>query len=218
MVQVIPWLLWHDCWAWYPGSLCHQVILSTTKILIMRHIENPSWVPMWNGVHPSEFVFQKSQAIVSDFCGIQTHSGELLSAWVPMIDSISAKMFFCDNKNLGNHPQIVRNHSQRPEITGECGIKTGPSTMQEFNYQFHISRGCCEIWEALVLRTSNMASALVRNQMCTCLRLIKLICAIIICSSIGRVLSDSHLSNKAKIAFRTIGRLFWRPLISVKEW
>ena len=76
-------------------------------------------------------------------------------------------------------------------------------------------RGCCEIWEALVLRTSNMTSALVRNQMCTYLSLIKLICAIIICSSIGRVSSDSHLSDKAKIAFRTIGRPFWRPLHGV---
>ena len=73
-------------------------------------------------------------------------------------------------------------------------------------------RGCHEIWEALVLQTSNMASAFVRNQMCTFLRLIKLICAIIICSPIGRVSSDSHLSDKAKIAFRTIGRPFQRPL------
>ena len=57
-----------------------------------------------------------------------------------------------------------------------------------------------------------MASALVQNQMCTCPRLIKLICAIIICSPIGRVSSDSHLSDKAKIAFRTIGRPFRLPL------
>ena len=75
-------------------------------------------------------------------------------------------------------------------------------------------RGCREIWEALVLRTSDMASALVRNQMCTCPRLIKLICAIIICSSIGRVSSDSHLSDKAKIVFRTIGRPFRLPLLT----
>ena len=73
-------------------------------------------------------------------------------------------------------------------------------------------RGCREIWEALLLRTSNMASALVRNQMCTCPRLIKLICATITCSSIGRVSSGSHLSDKAKITFWTIGRPFWRPL------
>ena len=38
----------------------------------LRCIENPSWAPVWNGVHPSEFVFQKSRAIASDFCGIQT--------------------------------------------------------------------------------------------------------------------------------------------------
>ena len=41
---------------------------------------------------------------------------------------------------------------------------------------------------------------------------IKLICAIIICSSSRQVLSDSHLSDKAKIVFQTIGRLFLRPL------
>ena len=64
----------------------------------MREIENLSWAPVWNRVHPSEFVFQKSQAIVSDFSGIQTHEGELHSARVPMINSISSTMFFfCDN-------------------------------------------------------------------------------------------------------------------------
>ena len=62
-----------------------------------------------------------------------------------------------------------------------------------------------------------VTSALVRNQMCTCLRLIKLICAIIICSSIGRVSCDSHLSDKAKIAFRTIGHPFPRPLARHKD-
>ena len=60
-----------------------------------------------------------------------------------------------------------------------------------------------------------MASALVRNQMCTRPRLIKFICAIIICSSFGRVSSDSHLSDRAKIAFRTIGRPFRLPLICI---
>ena len=73
-------------------------------------------------------------------------------------------------------------------------------------------RGCCEIWEALVLRTSDMASTLVRNRMSTCPKWIKLICAIIICSSIGRVSSDSHLSYKAKIVFQTLRHPFQRPL------
>ena len=58
-----------------------------------------------------------------------------------------------------------------------------------------------------------MASTLVRIQMFTCPRLIKFICAIIICSSFGRVSSDSHLSDRAKIAFRTIGCPFRRPLV-----
>ena len=79
-------------------------------------------------------------------------------------------------------------------------------------------RGCHEIWEALILRTSNMASALVRNQMCTCPRLLKLICVIIIWSSIGRVSSDSHLSDMAKIVFRTIGRPFRRPLWVINKF
>ena len=57
-----------------------------------------------------------------------------------------------------------------------------------------------------------MASALVRNQMCTCPRLIKFICAIIICSFFGLVSSDTHLSDRAKVAFRTIGRPFRLPL------
>ena len=39
-------------------------------------------------------------------------------------------------------------------------------------------------------------------------RWITLICAIIICLAIGQVWSDSHLSDKAKIEFRTIGRPF----------
>ena len=59
---------------------------------------------------------------------------------------------------------------------------------------------------------SEVAVKFVRNQMCTCPGLIKLICAIIICSSIGLVSSDSHLFDKAKIGFRTIGRPFWLAL------
>ena len=44
-----------------------------------KDIKNPSRAPVRNGIHPSEFVFQKSRAIASDFCGIQTHEGELPS-------------------------------------------------------------------------------------------------------------------------------------------
>ena len=79
---------------------------------------------------------------------------------------------------------------------------------------YSFNRGWHEIWEALVLRTSKMVSTLVQNQMSTCLRWIKLIYALIICLSIGRVTSDSHLSEKPKIAFRTIGHLFPRPLFN----
>ena len=53
---------------------------------------------MWNGVDLSKFVFQESWPMTNDFCGIQTHEGELRSARAPMIDSISSTMFFsCDN-------------------------------------------------------------------------------------------------------------------------
>ena len=47
-----------------------------------------------------------------------------------------------------------------------------------------------------------MASTLVRNEMSTCPKWIKVICAITLCLSIRRVWSDSHLSDKAKIAFQ----------------
>ena len=63
-----------------------------------------------------------------------------------------------------------------------------------------------------------MASVLVRT---TCLSTsprwisVKFICAIIICLSIGWVSSDSHLFNKAKIDFRTIGHPFPQPLLFI---
>ena len=56
--------------------------------------QNPSWAPVRNEVHPSEFVFQKSWLIASDFCGIQTHEGELCFARAHMIDFISSAIFF----------------------------------------------------------------------------------------------------------------------------
>ena len=92
---------------------------SAIMALTKQDIANPSQVPMRNGVHLSEFVFQKSRAIASDFCGIQTHEGELRSAWASMINSISSTMFFfCDNftKNSGITPKLseiteVGNHN-----------------------------------------------------------------------------------------------------------
>ena len=73
-------------------------------------------------IHPSEFVFQKSRGIVSDFCGIQTHEGELCSAPAPIIDSISLTMFFLWllYKNIENYSHIFRNRGQRLGITTEC--------------------------------------------------------------------------------------------------
>ena len=65
-----------------------EVVITGSAVM---YTENSSWV-----VHLSEFVLQKLLAIASDFCGIQTHRGELRSAQVavPMIDSISSTMFF----------------------------------------------------------------------------------------------------------------------------
>ena len=45
-----------------------------------------------NGIHPCEFVFQKSRAMASDLCGIKTHGGGVLSARAPMVNSISTTM------------------------------------------------------------------------------------------------------------------------------
>ena len=68
---------------------------------VLRYREFIVGAAMWNRVHlvnSSEFAFQKSWAIASDFCGIQTHEGKLCSARAPVIDSISSTMFFsCDN-------------------------------------------------------------------------------------------------------------------------
>ena len=86
-------------------------------------IENLSWAPMWNGVHPSEFVFQKSQEMAIDFSGIQTHEGELHFARVPMIDSISSTMFFsCDS------------FTKTPEIT----LKSSEITIRGRNSQLSV--------------------------------------------------------------------------------
>ena len=80
------------------------------KFFSEEDVENPSCAPVQNRVHPHDFVFQKSRAIARDFCGIQTHEGELHSARVPMIDFISSTMFAsCDNFTKTSE---IRNHSQ----------------------------------------------------------------------------------------------------------
>ena len=79
-----------------------------------------------------------------------------------------------------------------------------------------VSRVCHEIWEALVLWTSNMASALVRTRLSAHPRWMKFI----LCN---HHLLDHRMSVKwqsliqqGKIVFRTIGRLFPRPLVSLR--
>ena len=68
-----------------------------------------------------------------------------------------------------------------------CGLAGSRPMREGLMYVCTSSRGCREIWEALILRTSNMASALVRNQMSTCPKWIKLICAIIISLDPGQI-------------------------------
>ena len=77
----------------------------------------------------TEFAFQKSKTLASDFCEIQTHEGELCAARALMINYISSIMYFfsCDNfTKIGNHTQIFGNHGERPEITAECERNKAP--------------------------------------------------------------------------------------------
>ena len=55
---------------------------------------NRSWVPVQNVVHPREFVFHRNYSLSLVISGIQTESGELLSARAPMHynDAIMSKM------------------------------------------------------------------------------------------------------------------------------
>ena len=89
---------------WGPlGAARTQVdpMLATRTLL-----SGPSWALVWNKVHLSKFVVQKSRAIASDFCGIQTHSGELHS------DSISSAMFFFSCDNFTKTLEITLNSSE----------------------------------------------------------------------------------------------------------
>ena len=84
--------------------------LIALQINIDGYMENPSWAPVRNRVHPHEFVFQKSRAIASDFCGIQTHEDELCSAWALMINSISTTVFFFPVITSQKHQKLLSNH------------------------------------------------------------------------------------------------------------
>ena len=87
--------------------------LMTSSWNVVQYIENLSRASVQNGVHPHEFVFQKSRAIASNFCEAQTHAGEIRSARAPIIYSISSTMVFFPwwiHKNIGNHSQLVGNY------------------------------------------------------------------------------------------------------------
>ena len=111
------------CWGRVTVNFTHtfQGYLTDTG----NHIKNPSWVPMWNAVHPSEFVFQKSRATASDFCGIQTHKGELHSTWAPWSILFLPQCFFPvitsqkHQKSLSNHRKLW----SKAEVTAESGRK-----------------------------------------------------------------------------------------------
>ena len=85
------------CIYYYDHTLCIITIGRHVVALFVfedKNIDDTSWSPVRSGVHPREFVFHKSRAIASDFCGIQTHDGELRSTRASMIDSISSTIFF----------------------------------------------------------------------------------------------------------------------------
>ena len=120
LLRVEPLQCLDQCWC-LVSSVTHTAC-AVTASGIVEEIENPSWASVWNGVHLSEFVFQKSQAMASDFYRIQTHDGELSSARMPMIDSISSTM--CNfsvitSQKHRKHSQIVGNHGQRHEMSEE---------------------------------------------------------------------------------------------------
>ena len=113
------WPLWMNfsTWVQFESS---NVICKISAILSWSHyshIENPSWVPVRNEVHPSEFVFQKSRVMASDFCGIQTHEGEVHSARSSIIDSISFTMFFPVTASQ-RHGISLSNHRKSQSETG----------------------------------------------------------------------------------------------------
>ena len=90
----------------------------------MQYTENPSWAPVRKDVQLSEFVFQESWAIASDFCGIHTHAGELHYARAPMIYYIIPQYFSCVNfsKTL-EITWVAQSHGKRQIITAEYGRK-----------------------------------------------------------------------------------------------
>ena len=94
-----------------PASCCKRQVMWDRESIMGPRAEQIS----------PEFVFQKSQAIASDFCGIHTHKGELRSTWAPLYQFYFLNNgFFCDNftknikKSLLNHRKSwseARNHS-----------------------------------------------------------------------------------------------------------
>ena len=72
-------------------------------------------------VHPSEFVFQKSRPISSDFWGIQTHDGEHRFAWAPWSILFLPQCFFpvITSQNIGNHGQRLEELEQLERLRSE---------------------------------------------------------------------------------------------------
>ena len=112
----------HDKWTGHQVAFVWTTyVLSWYPVLIMmmtgyQDIENPSWAPVGNRVHPSEFAFQKSRAIVNNFCGICTHKGELHSAqhghpWlIPFLPQVF--IMWQLNKNIRNHSNCRKSRSE----------------------------------------------------------------------------------------------------------
>ena len=125
----------HDKWTGHQVAFVWTTyVLSWYPVLIMmmtgyQDIENPSWAPVRNRVHPSEFAFQKSRAIVNNFCGICSYALTRVNSILHSTGTRDWFHFFhkflsCDNYTKTSEiTQIVGNHGQSPEITAGFGRK-----------------------------------------------------------------------------------------------
>ena len=73
---------------------------------------------MWNRVHPNEFVFQKSRAIASDFCGIQTHKAH----GRPWSILFLPQCFFSVRTSQKHRKSLSNCHKSRSEAGNQSGV------------------------------------------------------------------------------------------------
>ena len=115
--------------------------------LYIKDIDNQSWMPVQNGINPREFVFHRNHSLSLVISEIQTHEGELSSAWMPMMDFIYSTFFFLWqlHKNIGNHFKIIGNHGHMLEMTDECGRNSWIAYVLDLSC-FHYQCIQCRSW------------------------------------------------------------------------